>query len=329
MLSKKTKRTGGPKTAEGKARIAKNAVKHGLSATSLLDEQQIKLVAQFIKELTQYYKPNSPLEKMYIERIAQTRAKLQRFSEVESVGVMLVQSELQHRPELVLNRFTHVSDSVKQIALRLILGKKFKFPLGLSEPLLQSLCKEVAEMPGVLHSEEDLPTKLPLLSAFLKDAKPLGEGDRNQISSDAPLFLDNQLRLCVTQIKLDRDNSAAPIVGEDELAEVKRILLNMSRQESAVALSASATKRSSEVQSYNVIFSQDFEAFKVLLLEYHAALELVSRVNLITEQMQRAAILPDQDMDKMMRYQTTLERRLSSLTGEFLSIRNASAKNSI
>lgn len=322
MLSKKTKRTGGPKTTEGKAKVAKNAVKHGLSATSLLDGQQIKLVAQFIKELTQYYKPNSPLEKMYIERIAQTRAKLQRLSEVESVGVMLVQSELQHRPELVLNRFTHVSDSVKQIALSLILGKKYKFSLGLSEPLLQSLCKEVAEMPGVLHSEEDLPTKLPLLSAFLKDAKPLGEDDKNQISSDAPLFLDNQLRLCVAQIKLDRDNAAGPIIGEDKLAQIERVFLNMARQDSASALSATAVKRSSEVQSYQVIFSQDFEVFQLLLIEYQTALELVVRANLTRDHMQRAAILPDQDMDKMMRYQTTLERRLSSLTGEFLSIRN-------
>lgn len=325
MLPKNPKRTGGPKSLEGKAKVAKNAIKHGLSATSLTDGHQSVLVDQFIKELTQYYKPKSPLEKMYIERIAQTRAKLQRLSEVESVGVKLAQSELQHRPELVLNRFTHVADSVKRIALDLMLGQKFRFPLGLSERLLLSMCKEVAEMPGVLHSEEELLTKLPVLSEFLMDVRPLGEGDKRNLNPGAPLFLDNQLRLCAAKIKIDRENSTVPIVGEDKLAQMERMFLNMARQESAVALSANPTKRSSDVQSYQVVFSQDFENFRVLLLEYQEAMKLVERVKAISEQMQRVASLPDHEMDKMMRYQTTLERRLSSLTGEFLSIRNSAS----
>jgi len=325
MGAKNPKRTGGPKSLEGKVKVAKNAIKHGLSATSPADGHQIVLVDQFVKELTQYYKPKSPLEKMYIERIAQTRAKLQKLSEVESVGVLLAQEDLKHRPELILNRFTHVSDSVKQSALNMLLGKGFKFPLGLTEEVLESLCQEVNEMSGVLDSESEIPAKLPQLAQFLKNVKPVGDDEKHKLSSDDPLFLDNQLRLCAAKIKLDRDNSVGPIVGEDKLAQLERVLLNMSRQESASAMSANATKRSNKIKSYQVIFLEDFDGFRMLLLEYQAATELVERVRSIGEQMQRVASLPDQEMDKMMRYQTTLERRLSSLTGEFLSIRSSSS----
>jgi hypothetical protein len=325
MIAKNPKRTGGPKSPEGKAKVSKNAIKHGLSATSLTDERQVALVNQFIKELIQYYKPKSPLEKMYIERIAQTRAKLQKLSEIESVGVMLAQADLKHRPELVLSRFTHVSDSVKQIALKMLLGKTFKFPLKLTEDVLGSLCQEVAEMSGVLESEAELPVKLPQFSQFLKDAKPLGDDAKHKLSSDDPLFLDNQLRLCVAKIKLDRDNSVGPIVGEDRLAQLERTLLNLARQSSADAISAKPEKRTSSIRSYQVVFSEDFEIFRLLLLEYRAAFELVEHVRSISVQMQRVATLPDHEMDKMMRYQTTLERRLSSLTGEFLSIRSPSS----
>ncbi len=326
MVVKNPRRTGGPKSPEGKEKVAKNAIKHGLNAASLTDGHQSVLVDQFIKELTQYYKPKSPLEKMYIERIAHTRAKLQKLSEIESVGLLLAQEDLKHRPELILNRFTHISDSAKQAALNMLLGKGFKFPLGLNEEVLASLCQEVNEMSGVLDSESEIAAKLPQLAQFLRSVKPVGDDEKHKLSSDDPLFLDNQLRLCAAKIKLDRDNNVGPIVGEDKLAQMERALLNMSRQESAGAMSANATKRSNnKVNSYQVIFLEDFDGFRMLLLEYRTAKELVERVRSIGEQMQRVASLPDHEMDKMMRYQTTLERRLSSITGEFLSIRNSAS----
>lgn len=324
MVLKGSKRTGGPRTPEGKAKVAKNATKHGLSAVSLTDERQLPQVNQFVKELTDYYKPKSPLEKMYIERIAQTRAKLQKLLDVEAIGVALAQADLYHRPELILSRFPHINDAIKNIALNMLLGKGIKFPLGLNEKTLEAMCQEVADMPGVLNSESEFANKLPQLSQFLRNARPLGEEEEYELHSDDPLFLDNQLRLCVAKMNHDRDNSLAPIVGEDKLAKMERALLNVARQRSAQEMSAKPQKRSSAVIPYQAVFFQDFESFRILLIEYRAASELVVRVKSIGDQMQRAAILPDHEMEKMMRYQTTLERRLSSLTGEFLSIRNAS-----
>lgn len=324
MLSKKTKRTGGPKTPEGRAKVSNNAIKHGLTASTMLDDRQIMLVDQFVKELTQYYKPKSPLEKMYIERIAQTRAKLQKLTEVESLGVMLTKTDLLHRPEQVLNRFTHISDAVKQIALNLILDKGYRFPIGLSEQLLESLCKEVDQMQGLLINEEDLPRKLPQLAEFLTNVQPFGDDEKSKLSVDSPLFLDNQLRLCVAKIELDRYSSADPITGEDKLARMEQIVFNLAQEKSVKEMTARAQKRSSKVVSYQVIFSKDFDEFKTLWIDYKQAKALTERVRTIIELTQSAAILPEQEMDKMMRYQTTLERRLSSLTGEFLAIRGTS-----
>ena len=83
------KRGGGPKTAKGKARSSVNATTHGLNSRVQSNSEEKALVQAYIKELADYYDPQSPLEKLQIERIAICRAKLHYLYELEQIKLSL------------------------------------------------------------------------------------------------------------------------------------------------------------------------------------------------------------------------------------------------
>lgn len=77
------KRSGGPKTIEGKSRSSKNATFHGLTSMVPSNSNEKALVDSYSKELIEYYKPESPLEQLQIQRIATCRAKLAYLYDLE------------------------------------------------------------------------------------------------------------------------------------------------------------------------------------------------------------------------------------------------------
>jgi hypothetical protein len=74
----------GPKTARGKARSSRNAVKHGLLASKWLTPEQKKDLATLITNLEAEYQPETATQHLMIERIAMGMTKLRRLHELES-----------------------------------------------------------------------------------------------------------------------------------------------------------------------------------------------------------------------------------------------------
>jgi len=79
-------RTGGPKTAEGKARSSHNKIRHGLTA---LTDQLIPGEAQadweaFRVEFRTHMAPSGPVEAMLVDRVAMLFWRLQRVGRVEA-----------------------------------------------------------------------------------------------------------------------------------------------------------------------------------------------------------------------------------------------------
>ena len=101
---KQAKRSGGPKTVQGKARSSKNATSHGLTSISPSNSNEKALVDSYTQELTDYYKPESPLEQLQIRRIAMCRAKLAYLYDLEQVKLALVVKELESQPEKILEK---------------------------------------------------------------------------------------------------------------------------------------------------------------------------------------------------------------------------------
>ncbi len=93
------KRSGGPKTTQGKARSSKNATSHGLTSMRPSNPSEKALIESFAQELTDYYKPKSPLEQLQIQRIAICRAKLAYLYDLEQVKLALAAKELESQPQ--------------------------------------------------------------------------------------------------------------------------------------------------------------------------------------------------------------------------------------
>ena len=97
-------KSGGPKSPAGKVKASKNAVTHGLTASSAHGALEVANVKKYVDELVAYYKPKSPLELLQIERIALCRSKLARLYEVEQASLDLVINDMSTNPMLILER---------------------------------------------------------------------------------------------------------------------------------------------------------------------------------------------------------------------------------
>lgn len=86
-------RSTGPKSAQGKAKSSQNAVSHGLTSNRMMPDE-VRMVEDSTYELTSYYKPESPLEVLQIQRIAFCRAKLAKLIDIEVAGREMARSQI-------------------------------------------------------------------------------------------------------------------------------------------------------------------------------------------------------------------------------------------
>lgn len=75
------KKTGGPVTESGKQIVSKNALKHGATSKRLLNSEDQALYTQLVEDLNAQYASSNPLAKFQIERIARLNVQLQRIQD--------------------------------------------------------------------------------------------------------------------------------------------------------------------------------------------------------------------------------------------------------
>ena len=77
-----------------------------------------------MQELTTYYHPESPLEKLQIQRIALCKAKLDALYEIEQVKLQIASEDLKRAPDLVMQKISASDDMTKEFAQSLSAGRK-------------------------------------------------------------------------------------------------------------------------------------------------------------------------------------------------------------
>src|SRR5438128_689331 len=78
----------GPKTAEGKAKVSKNALKHGFTTNqAILDPIEAELFPQFAEEITKDFAPRNQIELALVDEIIACAWRLRRVLRLETDGL--------------------------------------------------------------------------------------------------------------------------------------------------------------------------------------------------------------------------------------------------
>lgn len=190
-------RTGGPKSVSGKIKSSQNSLKHGITSSVATSVSELALINSFTQKLEDFYDPQSPLEKLQIQRIAICRAKLSRLYEVESARLEMRSNKLEHSTESILKELPYVEGVVKGMVHEMAIYGQLILPLGLSPVILEKIAQEVHGqevrseiknpwrlltslshfLEGIIsfNTNETLDSRLELVSSYI--SKVLGQGD--------------------------------------------------------------------------------------------------------------------------------------------------------
>lgn len=308
----------GPKTAQGKAKSSKNAVSHGLTSNSVMPDE-IRMVEEFTKELTNYYKPESPLEVLQIQRIAFCRAKLAKLIDMEVAGREIARRQIDLDPELVMQRLTQYPESLRNLALALVNGESVLFKLGLDESTLNAIVQEIKNFGGILEAESDLATSFPKLCRFLSSIKPVADQVEGMGIDQALMIFGERIRnLALNEAsrahaKLQKGPKEAKF--EEMLAQVQRTI-----QIDKMAIRKTLRAKMPGVAGYHNAVEMDLQEITALASLLDKLPTILQSFHEMKSWMLRAADLQSEETDRMMKYQTMLERRLSSAIGELLEL---------
>jgi hypothetical protein len=334
------KQSGGPKTEEGKLQSSKNATKHGLTSTQPSGEDEKALVEAYSKELIDFYAPKSPLELLQIQRIAICRAKLSYLYELEKIKLSLARKELEGQPEKVLEKIPGALGVSKAMALELIQQGDITLPCDLTPALLSIICEEIAAFHGQIDNEHQFSRTFPKLTKYLNTMtgssssdgwlgklaqiagrleKVLGSGE-NYYGMTEKLF--HYYSLGMKYEKVLEHEAMRPKIEElqryqDEVVRPRHGLKPRKKEPDDLT-------KVPEHPSPETIAKQ-LGTFVVLKKDFVAAQKLFTQYQEVQALVLRSISLPVAESDLLMRYQTTLERRLSSAIGELLELQKRSA----
>lgn len=332
--------SGGPKTSRGKARSSKNATSHGLTSLKSSNPNEKALVESYSKELVDYYQPQSPLELLQIQRIAICRAKLNYLYELEQVKLELAAKEIASEPEKMLEKIPEAKGLVLAMAKDLVVEGQIYLPCRLDLDLLEVICKEIEQLHGVLTNKHQFARALPKLTKYLNSYPVVGLNNTDNwleklevVGRDIERAFDLgekasgkwdeliQTYLVGKQYEdhMKKEAMKAELDELDRYQEQRRIERGLKpvKVQAAPMIDPDAINDLVKLKSRLKVFPR-------LLRSHGEAKRVVEQYGQIKELMLRAISLPAAESDLLMRYQTTLERRLSSAIGELLALQRNS-----
>jgi hypothetical protein len=320
MKDKNQSKSTGPTSKKGKAIASRNAITHGLTGNQVLPDE-VQMVDDFVKELTAYYKPQSPLEVLQIQRIAFCRAKLAKLMDIEVAGREIFRREIESNPALIFEKLNQYSPHLKHLATLELEDQSILKVLGLDKTSLQSIEREIREFAGGLENGDDLPKVFPKLCGFLKKSKFVD-------AQATDMGWDQRLMIFAEKIRI------LTIGSDDKYAKVKpgtyeAALLKINKEDQLVATARRKQERQFQpgTDNYLRVIQSDFNVITDLARSFAQVKAVLSSYEEMKSWMLRSVDLSAQESERMMRYQTMLEKRLSTAIGELLMLQKIGLKS--
>jgi hypothetical protein len=294
MMKKKTTQKSlstGPRTKAGKKVASMNATRHGLTAKNWLNTQEQERYQSLLVSLTEEYEPQTPTENLLVERVATITTRLNRFQTVEDTLFALAR-EKAGSDHNVINSFGLTGESASDAAS---IMSRIMNPDDINPALYEELSgiKDLDNISGygyVLNHLPELRKKLfrECREEYLDIYGLIGgrASRRNQ---------DTVLRFRFVGVDPDGTVVIPPVKTDDEL------------DKSGFKVSAA------DIVAY--IREQHGKIKRKLSISKFLD-ERIRRTQLLTD-----SAMPNSDeLDRLMRYQTNLDRQLSKALGELLHV---------
>ena len=281
-----TKTKGGPVTKKGKQVSSRNAISHGLTAKKWINPEEKQSYQDFHSALIDDYKPQTVIESVLIEKLADIKVRLERFHYAEDHLFWLAR-EKAISPDLVVKSFG-VDD---QAVIDDISDHAFGIEKT-NRPIAEQLFNEL-----IRHDEDDISgwgyirDNMPLLREYVLNQCKKEKIDIEQLINR---YKPKTNQLTPVRIVFSTNNEPEPLTEE----ELNQSGLKVPREHFIAFIKAlyKQTKRRSITNYVIASFSQ-------------------------REQQLKHAALPDSsEMDRLMRYRTSLERQFSKTLGELLHL---------
>lgn len=290
----KKKKHGGPVTVAGKKVVSKNALTHGATSPRLLSDEESEQYQLFAEQLTAHYQSDNPLVAMQIERIARLRVQLTRIQDTIDAAFQK----------------TRTGWSIwNSLAKELELGPSEIFFVGLSvagfgsnyEKAQLHFAKMAMELGNPLINKptnlEELQTSYPLYCRFVYQ-QSINEG------------------VSISEY-LSEGTSVDSVTYRDRIRLLFRAIVGMHFQDE---LELSSSVRNAIAGCELAILQTGIEWFGKEFPGMVTMLEKIQEFERLFPAQEKSSH-PDLDqMDKLMRYQTTLQRQPSTAIGELLEI---------
>lgn len=337
-----TKKKGGPQTIAGKAVASQNSTVHGLTSSRPSSLKEKEAVQAYVQELTYYYKPDSPLEKLQIERIAICKVKLDRLYEVEQVQLELTTQKFKNDPDQILDQIPAAKGIVRGMVKELIQYGELTLPCKLKDEELELICEEVVHFRKKILKESDLETYWPNLTTFIKSYDSIRVHHINSLTQRLELiaqrirglfneqeqYRERFQELAELAIRLKEQLRPEPEPPSEHELELDRHLQERKEVYEAQRLKRNGPRPVQENPIDNKpLIDQEkltiqLKLFPELLKYRNISRDVYQQYQSIKELMVRGVTLPQRESDLLMRYQTALDRRLSTAMGELLHLQS-------
>ena len=322
----------GPKTELGKQKSAKNSTTHGARSEAITGPGEEAHFDNFLKELIDFYQPQGPLEKLQLERIAICKAKLKSLYELEQAKLTLLIDQHQADNNKYISDYPGLDPLVRGMMKELFLLEKLGFsnqiclPCQLTVEYLSDIVTEIDSFDGVLISDDDLRNYFPRLSSYLDNVESneaalyvrlLGVGQQLE-----KIISDDGYHEAVKLLFHDKFKKVVRKPTPEEIEFDRQLELYQEQSRKRLGLKPRVIVKDPPVEFPNQEkLTSLFKAFKTLHKAYLVTKVKAKAVRSTIELHQRALSLPYEEADLLMRYQTSWERRLSTLIGEFMQLR--------
>lgn len=285
----------GPATLPGKKVSSKNAIKHGATARGFINEQERDRFEKLLSDLADHYDTNNPLIKLQLERIARVTIQLERIQ--NTIDALFEKSRAQSNLESNLMEYMKISPEQRIMTLIKKAGV-IEPPNDAEEAIRKAVITLKLSPPA---NQQGFLDRAPNLSAELYQTAR----SNNQTIED---YIDEKTRL--------KDSSSTVSQGFRVIYVDYEDLKEEKEEKEAKILSLEDTILETSISNLMKAIHWKFAEIQLREAELRK-LNDFERLMPIEEQ----ATLPNLDqLDRLMRYQTTLQRQLSTTIGEVMAL---------